>query len=333
MSTCRVCGNSVGNRTFRAREMQCGFRDEFDYNECARCECLQIATIPENLSKYYPKDYYSFRSIGPTVSYTRTGLAGVKERFIVKQLTRHFFQRKSAVGAWLARRSSVAGDYPTWVREKTVDLGLVEASPILDVGCGTGHFLLELRNQGLTNLTGVDPFIDADIRHPGGVAVFKKSLSDMTGEFDLIMLHHSFEHMGDPQGVLKDLHRLLRKNRYAVIRIPVAASLAWKKYGVNWFALDAPRHLFLHTRKSMQLLAEQAGFDMPEMLFDASGISWWASEQYVHDIPLMDPRSYWVSRPQSLMFSREQVASLAAYDAELNRTGEADCACFFLCKK
>src|SRR5690349_17021613 len=130
MPTCRVCGNAAGNRTFTAREMQFGFRDEFQYDECARCECLQIAAIPENLSKYYPKDYYSFRSDGPTVSYSRTGLAGVKERFIVKRLTRHFFHRRTLLGGWLATRSSVAGDYPTWVTQKRLELGLTPQSPI-----------------------------------------------------------------------------------------------------------------------------------------------------------------------------------------------------------
>jgi hypothetical protein len=82
----------------------------------------------------------------------------------------------------------------------------------------------------------------------------------------------------------------------------------------------------------MRIVAEQAGFEVAEVLFDASGISWWASEQYLRDIPLMDPRSYYVTRSEAT-FTREQMASFVAYDQALNAMGRADCACFFLRKR
>lgn len=37
-----------------------GFKDEFRYQECSFCACLQIAEFPENIMKYYPPYYYAY---------------------------------------------------------------------------------------------------------------------------------------------------------------------------------------------------------------------------------------------------------------------------------
>ncbi len=57
---CTVCGNPNNNKPFTAREMMIGYGDEFEYFECANCGCLQISKTPNNLSKYYPTEYYSY---------------------------------------------------------------------------------------------------------------------------------------------------------------------------------------------------------------------------------------------------------------------------------
>jgi len=45
------------------------------------------------------------------------------------------------------------------------------------------------------------------------------------------MAHHSFERMPDP--LLTQIHRLLNRGKFALIRIPLISSFAWKKYSVN----------------------------------------------------------------------------------------------------
>jgi len=56
--SCRICGNDEGNKKYIAKEMMYGFRDEFEYMKCSNCGCLQLVNIPDDLSKYYPNDYY-----------------------------------------------------------------------------------------------------------------------------------------------------------------------------------------------------------------------------------------------------------------------------------
>ena len=35
----------------------------FRYLECVNCKSLQLTNIPDDLSLYYPKDYYAFGGI------------------------------------------------------------------------------------------------------------------------------------------------------------------------------------------------------------------------------------------------------------------------------
>ena len=60
--SCRICHES-SSKTYIAKEMMYGTRDEFEYFECENCGCLQISEIPTNLGDYYPSNYYSFKRL------------------------------------------------------------------------------------------------------------------------------------------------------------------------------------------------------------------------------------------------------------------------------
>jgi SAM-dependent methyltransferase len=334
MPACRICSNREGNRTYLVKEMQFGFRDEFEYFECASCGCLQITEIPKDLTKYYPADYYPFKPPDSDAPAEPTGLKGHKRRFIRNQITYYYLNRNSVLGAFLEKRSSLVGDYSylmDWMKLQRLNLGLNLKSKILDVGCGAGHLLQEMAAYGFSQLTGVDLFINDDIFYDNGVKVLKGTVYDLDQRFDFIMLHHSFEHMPEPLAVLRKVKALLNPGCYALIRIPVAGSYAWEKYGVNWAALDAPRHLHLHTRKSMELLAAQAGFRIADVVFDSDGFGITGSEQYLRDIPLMDPNSFCVN-PNQKIFTEAELLSFRKLDEELNKQGRADCAGFYFYK-
>jgi 2-polyprenyl-3-methyl-5-hydroxy-6-metoxy-1,4-benzoquinol methylase len=334
MPDCRICSNREANRTFLVKEMQFGFRDEFEYFECANCGCLQISEIPEDLPKYYPADYYPFQPPNPRSPSEPRGLKGYKKRFIRNQINYYYLNRNSILGAYLEKRSSLVEDYSdlmNWMKLQRLNLGLNLKSRILDVGCGVGHLLQEMAAFGFSQLTGVDLFINDDISYDNGVKILKGRLDDLDQRFDFIMLHHSFEHMPEPLAVLRKVKSLLNAGCYALIRIPVAGSYAWEKYGVNWVALDAPRHLHLHTRKSMKLLAAGAGLQIADVVFDAVGFGITGSEQYLRDIPLMDPNSFLVN-PNQTIFTEAEMVSFNKLDEELNKQGRSDCAGFYLYK-
>jgi len=48
-------------------------------------------------------------------------------------------------------------------------------SKILDIGCGAGNLLLELRELGFIHLVGIDPYIEKDIEYKNGVKILKRT--------------------------------------------------------------------------------------------------------------------------------------------------------------
>ncbi len=314
---CKICGNKSGNKFFKVREMQFGMRDEFTYCQCSNCECLQITNPPENLSKYYPKEYFSFQITKEKI---------IKEKLnIYRDLYSLGFN--NLIGKILFKKYGEP-TYISWLKNFKVNFN----SKILDIGCGTGKLLYRMGNIGFKNLNGIDAFIDNNIFYKNGVKIYKKSLYDLNENYDLIMMHHSLEHIEGQHEVFKKLSSMLDGGKYLFIRIPVCSSFAWETYKENWFALEAPRHFYNHSIKSLCLLAHEYGFEVFKTTYDSRSIQFWGSEQYKKDIPLMDKKSYFVS-PEKSIFTSDQINEFEEETKKLNLSGRGDQACFYLMKK
>jgi SAM-dependent methyltransferase len=188
------------------------------------------------------------------------------------------------VGAIVNRLRPLPGDIASLVT--------IKARPtdhILDMGCGaTASFLNTMARLGFKNLLGADPFISSDTVSSLGVKIIKKYLSGLEGPFDLIMFHHSFEHVSDPQETLSNVRKLLKPGGRCLIRMPMPSSETFEVYGADWVALDPPRHLSLPSREGMQILARKYGFVMEAMFDDSTRFQFVASELYLRNIPLLE---------------------------------------------
>jgi predicted SAM-dependent methyltransferase len=145
------------------------------------------------------------------------------------------------------------------------------------------------------------------------------------------MFHHSLEHMPDQVATLRTASELLAPGGMCLVRIPTVSSYAWKHYGSNWAQCDAPRHLFLHSKASLHLVATAAGFELVKVIYDSTEFQFWASEQYIRDTPLWSEDSYAVN-PSRSGFSREVIESFRRRADELNRQEQGDQAVFVLRK-
>lgn len=316
---CRICGNRTENREYTAREMMFGLRHTFTYFECSRCGCLQIATIPHNMASYYPSEYYSFVP-APSLAVPRAGLRDrlriLRDRFVIS--------RRGVMGKLLFKL------YP---RDELlpflVPVQLRTSSRILDVGCGNGALLLQLRALGFKHVLGLDPFIDRDLHYNSGVSVRKSTVFDVPGKWDLIMFHHSFEHISNPLETLERCARMLAPGGCCLVRIPTVSSYAWEHYRTNWVQLDAPRHLFLYSIRALQLLSARAGLRVADVVYDSSGFQFWASEQYVRDVPLVSEQSC-RNRSSSSMFSEAEMLQFDEQAKMLNSLRQGDQAAFYL---
>lgn len=311
---CRICKNSAENEEFSVREMMFGKRDTFDYFLCSKCGCLQISAMPDDLTPYYDESiYYSHQNAA-------SGIRG----YLEAKRDRYALTGRGLIGRMM---NSV---FPDRALESLRSLNLDPDSRILDVGCGAGCLLDSLRASGMKNLLGADPFASGD--SAGGVSIIKKPITELDGVFDVIMLHHTFEHIWNPSEALNAAHRLLEEEGRCIIRIPVMPSYAWRQYGVNWIQIDAPRHFYLHSKESMALLLEEAGFKLDRIAYDSTAFQFWGSEQYERDIPMQDERSFFVN-PGKSEFSILQILNFSRKANALNKAGEGDQAVFYLTKK
>jgi 2-polyprenyl-3-methyl-5-hydroxy-6-metoxy-1,4-benzoquinol methylase len=316
---CKICANTEGNHIVVAHEMMFGFRDKFTYFKCSSCGCLQIVDIPKDLLKYYPNEsYYSYQLI-----IAPNSKKGKVKNFLEYILFNLYWYLKLPLQSLPHIRKF------EWLKSLQK---ITKTSAILDVGCGNGHLLQRMRRWGFKNLTGIDPFIEKDILYPQGICIWKtdiynypstySGINKHVNGFDVIMLHHSFEHMDNPHEVLRQLYKLLKHEGQLLIRIPVSDSFAWRKYGVNWFQLDAPRHFFLHTTKSIALLAKDCGFVLKQVIYDSRESQFLYSEKYCKDIALH----------VDMDFLPSYVRRCKKWTKYLNKIQDGDQACFVLKK-
>jgi SAM-dependent methyltransferase len=263
---CKICKNEKLNVLFLAQ-------GGFEYFECSVCKTLQIKEIPCDNSAYYSSDYYSYN-----LDYKKSFGKLYYAQYIIIKLSFliYPFAFLFTVASKIFLKKRYEKSY--WLYYLLKNFRNLN-SKILDVGCGNGTLLNEMQQYGYTDLTGIDPFLQNDIVYGNGIKIYKKELSEVLEKFDLIMFHHSLEHISNPLEAFENIYRLLNKNGIALIRTPVAGSYAWRKYKTFWVQLDAPRHLFIFSIYAIKMLAEKNNLSLKEIFFDSITFQITASEQ------------------------------------------------------
>lgn len=200
---------------------------------------------------------------------------------------------------------------------------------ILDVGCGAGKWLAEKYAQGHVNLYGCDPFIESDISYEPCIHIKKCTIHEMSGQFDLIRLSDSLEHMADPLETLISVRRLLDENGMCLISIPVIPNAAYDVCREYWYEWDAPRHLFIHSVKSMEYLCRKAGLRIESIHFNSRDLQFISSLLYQRGIPYMEQTDEVIKKA----FSQEELIKFAELTAQLNENGYGDHAVFGIVKE
>ncbi len=242
-NACGACGGDDFEPPVRLRELMYASGETFDYLRCRDCGCLQIAAFPDDMARHYPDDYYSFGALNQSL--------------------------RDRVRDWLTLNgpARLFGEQP-WYRRggwRSLD-GIARTARIVDVGCGDGSFICRLRQLGFAHVCGIDAFIEGDRVLPGGVPVYRKTIENLDDTFDVVMMHHSLEHMPDQLGVLAKARDVFSDGGRLIVRIPVVDSWAAEEFGKDWAHLDPPRHFFLHTRKSISALVERAGLALDRVV-------------------------------------------------------------------
>lgn len=193
-----------------------------------------------------------------------------------------------------------------WVKKRALNSKLIlvdylaqEKGNLMDIGCGTGDFLVACKKNGW-NTTGIEPNEKArklgleKLESSSGqntdgsifqdIKEYRETVEKDKGEtkFDVITLWHVLEHVPVVTEYVKELHNLLADNGTLVVAVPNHKSYDAKIYGKFWAAYDVPRHLWHFSKRSISLLFSQVQMEIIEikpMKWDAFYVSL-LSEKY-----------------------------------------------------
>lgn len=141
---------------------------------------------------------------------------------------------------------------------------------LLDIGCATGDFLAAMSKHPGWELYGIEIAASASeyARSRLGLDVRTGTLEKVEFPekwFDVVTLWNTIEHLSDPLGTLRKIHRLLKPQGLVVFSTPNLDSLDARLFGPYWIGYELPRHLYVFSRRTIRMLATKAGFSILKM--------------------------------------------------------------------
>jgi SAM-dependent methyltransferase len=318
---CRICLAKQPNAELVVRERMFGMREEFRYQQCTACGSLQIAKIPADLARYYPPQYYAYNQESHSPKSLRRRirrrLGVVRNRALVFGSAKVVTLLNHMPILGVANRVHPLAAFRL--------LSLSRDARIADVGGGSGQLLRGLRDVGFQNLTCVDPYYTQSGQSEN-VRFLRRSLIEVPERFDLIMYHHSLEHVPDLNAELSAVRDRLTETGHALVRLPLLPNDAFDRYREFWVQIDAPRHLHVPSRKGLRAAAQRNGLRVVAEADDSTSFQWWGSELYSRDIALSEVDAL----PPRDLFSRAHLTRFSRLADDCNRQGRGDQGWFIL---
>ncbi|MCC9062433.1 class I SAM-dependent methyltransferase [Flavobacterium piscisymbiosum] len=153
---------------------------------------------------------------------------------------------------------------------------------ILDIGAGTGDFLLTAKNDGWETV-GVEPSERAkNIAIQKGISFVNEIGALQNNSFDVITMWHVLEHVPNLEFQIQELKRLLKPTGTLIVAVPNFKSYDAQHYKTFWAAYDVPIHFWHFSKKAIQSLFEKVDMKLEKVLpmkFDSFYVSL-LSEKY-----------------------------------------------------
>lgn len=153
---------------------------------------------------------------------------------------------------------------------------------ILDIGAGTGDFLLTAKNDGWETV-GVEPSERAkNIAIEKGISFVNGIDALENNSFDVITMWHVLEHVPNLELQIQELKRLLKPTGTLIVAVPNFKSFDAKYYNEFWAAYDVPIHFWHFSKKAIQSLFGKVDMKLEKVLpmkFDSFYVSL-LSEKY-----------------------------------------------------
>ncbi|MDD5729656.1 MAG: class I SAM-dependent methyltransferase [Candidatus Omnitrophica bacterium] len=233
---CPLCGSQSGDFVFSASDNRLNTtKEKFKFVRCPGCAMVFINPQPQEsaLHQFYPVNYHSPFSLGLESFYSP--IVRKNLRTIVKDLKK--------------------------IRKN---------GRVLDVGCGNGALLNELVKggfdaYGIDTYPGVREVVPAELKARVKEANFYSS-GYPDKEFDIIILKQALEHFSDQNRAIMAISRLLKDTGIVYIEVPNFACSESRLFKQFWYNLEAPRHLYQYTPRTLRYIFEQNGFKLRSQL-------------------------------------------------------------------
>ncbi|MFV1449184.1 class I SAM-dependent methyltransferase [Maribacter sp. HS] len=225
-------------------------KEKFRLEHLTETDMLVTQPIPENLYNYYESNNY--------ISHTDES----------KTLLEKVYQTVKKIA--LKRKLVLINKYAN------------TSKTILDIGCGTGEFLITARKNNWNTL-GVE--INDEARNKSSkknITTYKFIEEVKSSRFNIITLWHVLEHLKDLNGTITKISSLLDTDGTLIIAVPNYKSYDANYYKEYWAAYDTPRHLWHFSKKSISTIFKNHNLKVVRtlpMYFDSFYVSL-LSEKY-----------------------------------------------------
>jgi 2-polyprenyl-3-methyl-5-hydroxy-6-metoxy-1,4-benzoquinol methylase len=264
---CILCGLS-GNRCHEnLRDRLFGAWGSWSQKKCSNRDCGLVWLDPMPLTEDLGKAYRNYYTHASPAAAGRPGLARRVYRTMKRAYQANRYQYHQGrlplwqrILAWLMYLLPISrGQADAEVRF----LQNVPQGRLLDVGCGSGEWLLSMRSLGW-RVEGLDFDESAvAVARQHGLEVRLGAVEQQefpNDSFDAITLAHVIEHVPDPVGTLAECARILKPGGQLVVATPNSSSLGHRFFQQDWRGLEPPRHLHLFSPQSMRRTLGLAGF-------------------------------------------------------------------------
>jgi SAM-dependent methyltransferase len=239
---CYLCG-ARGERLYQGlRDRLFGAPGVWNFNRCPNSNCglvwLDPVPLEEDVLELY-RNYYTHQEPRPAQDFFR------------KNLRRAYNVLLRLTPLWRERQ-----------RLRLMYLGDVAPGRLLEIGCGDGTRLAQLRARGW-QVQGqeIDPQAAVQARARGlPIHLGKLETANFPDSgFDAVIMNHVIEHVHDPVALLKESRRVLKPGGKLITVTPNIESFGHLRFGPAWRGLEPPRHFQIFSPRTLSAVAARAG--------------------------------------------------------------------------
>ncbi len=186
--------------------------------------------------------------------YNDTYFLGKKESLIIDKM---YKMKRSTASLYLKQLIQFSG----WEEKK------INGLKLLEIGCGTGDFLLEAESMGF-EISGLDVnsyLVEQINLRLNANRVLVGNIEEVKfpdGYFDAVVLFDVVEHVRDAKKFLSKIHGLLKQNGKIFIVTPSLDSWSARILGRHWMEYKL-EHLTYYGKKSIKVLLNSTGYCNP----------------------------------------------------------------------